>query len=243
MRRIVIVLAGLLVTGCMPSVSAEDRATDDARDNARKVGQRLDSARVWPAQDVAHRAADLDGVEVMRFSGRTTVGDGVRVVVRVAGTAVEDGWSGERVSVKRCFELRIATSIGWDDIKPSDVTCPSGSPLTFKPWPKTPDIPYERLEKALPHVPAKGRADETKIRAVVASLRLDPAIRSEFRTEGAKVGLALWVKPYLSEALDCVLARVEPGRTTVWVPSTIQRMPGEGGCTVVNALHPMAPPH
>jgi hypothetical protein len=42
---------------------------------------------------------------------------------------------------------------------------------------------------------------------------------------------------------DCVLARVSPGTTEMWVPPRIQRMPGEGGCFVANALDPAPPPH
>ncbi|MGP4023861.1 hypothetical protein [Actinomadura sp. 3N407] len=65
----------------------------------------------------------------------------------------------------------------------------------------------------------------------------------EFTTEGDVVGVVLSVKPYLSEALDCVLARVAPGRTSVWSPPLIQRMPGEGGCGAGDAVHPLPPPH
>lgn len=243
MRRIAIVLLGLLVTGCVPVVSAEDRAADAAKEKARRVGNVLYGPRVWSAQDMGHRAADLDGVEVMRVSGATTgTREGVRVVVRTSGSAA-DGWGGtETVTVRRCFELRFNPRTEWDD-EPREVPCPRGGPLTFKPWPKTPEIPDERLQKALPRVPHGGRAEEAKVRAAVASLRLDPAVRSEFKTEGRVVGVVLSVKPYLSAALDCVLARVAPGRTDVWSPPTIQRMPGEGGCSAANAIHPMPPPH
>ncbi|RFS84793.1 translation initiation factor IF-2 [Actinomadura spongiicola] len=248
MRGIVILLVGLLATGCGSAVagSGEARAVEDARDNARDVARRfyIYNARVYPAEFVAHNVADLNGVEVMRFTGRTTAGDGVRVVVRVSGVALEGGWvPGEQVTVMRCFELRFATSADSDDDEPRDVTCPPGSPRTFKPWPKTPDIPVERLEKALPRVPVGGRVDEAKVRKAVASVRLDPAIHREFKTEGDVVGGLLWIKPEYADALDCVLLRVSPGRTSVWVPPRTQRMIGEGGCDVDNAIDPMPPPH
>ncbi|MFG2249562.1 hypothetical protein [Spirillospora sp. NPDC048823] len=249
MRRLAIVLvSALLAAGCggVPGAgTAEDRAADDARKAAVKISERLYSSRVRPAQDVAHRAADLRGVEVMRVAGATTgEGDGVRVVVRVSGTAAAQ-WPDAHgpVTVKRCFELRFAAGAEWHEDEPRGVRCPAGEPLTFEPWPRTPDIPAERLEKALPRVPAGGRADEGKVRAAVASLRLDPAVRREFTTDGDVVGVVLSVKPYLSDALDCVLARVAPGRTSVWSPPRIQRTPGEGGCSAGNAVHPMPPPH
>ncbi|TMQ92382.1 translation initiation factor IF-2 [Actinomadura soli] len=243
MRRIMIVLVGLLITGCVPGTSVEDRAADDAREKARRVGNALHGGRVWSAQDMGHRAADLDGIDVMRVGGASTgTPEGVLVVVRTSGSAPEDWPDTGTVTVKRCFELRFNRHTEWDDT-PRKVSCPRGEPIRFTPWPKTPEIPSGRLERALPRVPAAGAADEAEVRAAVAALRLDPAVRVEFMTRGAVVGVVLSVRPYLSGALDCVLARVAPGRTAVWSPPRIQRMPGEGGCSAGNAIDPMPPPH
>ncbi|MFI0371317.1 hypothetical protein ACH35V_25920 [Actinomadura sp. 1N219] len=250
MRRIAIVLvslvgllAGLLITGCVPGASAEDRAADAALEKARRVGNVLYGSRSWSAQDMGHRAADLDEVDVMRVSGtKTGAPEGVVVVVRTSGTAAMDWPDTGTVTVKRCFELRFSPRTEWDDA-PRKVSCPRGEPLRFKPWPKTPDIPSTRLEKVLPRVPAGGRADEAEVREAVASLRLDPAVRAEFDTQGSVVGLVLSVRPYKSGVLDCVLARVAPGRTDVWSPPRIQRTLGESGCSTANAINPMAPPH
>ncbi|WUH97397.1 hypothetical protein OHR68_28220 [Spirillospora sp. NBC_00431] len=243
MRRIAIVLVGLLITGCVPGASAEERAVDDARAKARRAGNVLYGSRVWSAREMGHRAADLAEVDVMRVSGTTTgTPAGVRVTVRTSGSAPEDWPDTGTVNVRRCFDLRFSPRTEWDDV-PREVPCPRGEPLRFEPWPKTPDIPSGRLGKALPRVPAGGRADEAQVREAVASLRLDPAVRVEFATRGAVVGVVLSVRPYLSEALDCVLARVAPGRTSVWSPPRIQRMPGEGGCGAGNAIDPMPPPH
>ncbi|MEO3822580.1 hypothetical protein [Actinomadura sp. B10D3] len=242
MRRSLLVLPSvLLLAGC---ATADDRAADDARKAADRAGDRLYTSRVQPAQDVAHRAADLDGVEVMAVTGTSTAANGVRLVVRTTGTAAEDGWfpSGT-ITVKRCFEMRFSTTTDWKDYGTRQVPCPSGKPLTLGPWPKTPEIPYEQLKKALPRVPENGRADEAKVRKAVASLRLDRAIRSELRTEGPVVGVALTVKPYGSDVFDCVLARVAPGRTNVWTPPRVQRVAGEGGCSASNAISPLPPPH
>ncbi|MFC4050429.1 hypothetical protein ACFOY4_12090 [Actinomadura syzygii] len=245
MRRFVIVLAGLLVavsaTGCA-AVSAEGRAGDSAREKARRVGNVLNGMRAGTARDVGRRASELDGVDVLRVSGTALRSkDGVRVVVRTSGTATA-GLAGDTVTVRRCFELRVAPDTEWD-AKPKGKECPRGEPLSFGPWPKTPDVPAERLRKALPRVPAKARVDEAEVREAVASLRLDPAVRSEFASRDGVVGVVLSVRPYLSETFDCVLARVAPGRTDVWSPPRVQRMVGEGGCGAANAIDPMPPPH
>ncbi|GAA3943881.1 hypothetical protein GCM10023085_27360 [Actinomadura viridis] len=228
--------AVVAMAGCGVVPSAETRATEAARDKARRVGNVLHTLQVRTAEDIGRRAAGLDGVDVMRVSGtRTDDGPGVGLVIRVEA-AVARGWpSPEEMTVKRCFGLRIRPDREWDET-PGRVRCPSGEPLAFAPPPKDPEIPSERLEKVLPRVPAGGTVDEAKVRAAVARLRLDPAVHTEFGTRDGVVGLRLWFKPRASEALDCVLARVAPGRTSVWTPSRIQRMPGEGGCGLGNAF-------
>ncbi|GAB3978240.1 hypothetical protein GCM10029978_070370 [Actinoallomurus acanthiterrae] len=232
-----------LVGGCGVMPSAENKATDDARDKARRVENRLYSGGVRSAQDMGHLADDVEGVDVMRVTGTTTArGDGVGVIIRVSGTASKGWVEPEEITVLRCFELRFSPKTSWGT-EPRDVECPPGGPLTFTPWPKGPEIPYERLRKALPRVPRGGAVDERKVREAVASLHLDPAIHADVQAAEGVVGVSLLVKPYLGDALDCVLARVAPGRTDVWSPSRIQRMPGEGGCDVGNAVHPMPPPH
>ncbi|WP_141578101.1 translation initiation factor IF-2 [Actinomadura sp. WMMA1423] len=245
MRRFVIPVVVLLAAGCgVGGRSPEDQATEQARKLADRAGNRIYDSRTRPAQDVAHRAADLDGVEVMRVTGASTAGDGIRLVLRTSGTAPDGGWfATSTVTVRRCFELRFSTTTEWEHYGTREVTCPAGGPLAFKPWPKAPRIPFERLRKALPRVPEGGRADEAKVRAAVGSLRLDPAVRREFQTAGGRVGVALTVKPYWADTADCVLAIVEPGHTNVWTPPRVQRMPGEGGCSTANALNPLPPPH
>ncbi len=245
MRQLVLIPLALLMSGGCALPSQENNAIGDARDKARQVGDRLDSGSVRSAQDVGHLADDMNGVEVMRVTGVTTARrDGIGLVVRVSGVAAGEGWGDpETITVTRCFELRVSPKTRWGGDRPRDVDCPHGAPLTFKPWPKTPEIPYERLRAALPRVPRGGTVDEPKVRSAVTSLHLDPSIRADVQTQDGMVGISLMVRPYLADALECVLARVAPGRTSVWSPSRIQRMPGESGCDVGNAIHPMPPPH
>ncbi|WP_406016269.1 transposase domain-containing protein [Streptomyces sp. NBC_00984] len=92
-------------------------------------------------------------------------------------------------------------------------------------------------------VPEGGRVDEAEVRRGLAALNPHPAIRTEVKADGGRVGVLLSVKGNGFDAQDCLLARVGPGATEVWVPPRIQRMSGEGGCTVGNALDPKPSPH
>ena len=192
MRNFVLIPLVLLMSGGCALPSPQNNAIGDARDRARQVGDRLGSGSVRSAQDVGHLADDMDGVEVMRVTGTTTARrDGVGLVVRVSGTAV-GGWGGpETVTVTRCFELRVSPKTRSGGDEPHDVDCPHGAPLTFEPWPKTPEIPYERLRKALPRVPRGGTVDESKVRSAVDSLHLDPAIRIDVQAQEGMVGISL----------------------------------------------------
>ncbi|MFD0900736.1 hypothetical protein [Actinomadura sediminis] len=248
MRRLLILplLPLLAVTSCGLTVaSAEEQADDDARATAREVARKLHRAADRPAQDIGHLADDIDGVEVLRLrpDGRA----GATVVVRVPGTGTEP-WPNEQqtVTVRRCFELRVTEKTDWQE-EPDGVECPAGAPLTFAPWPEDPEIPsVEEIGKTLPRVPDGGTVSEAEVREAVASLDLDSRIKVQVGTvptvDGV-VGVVLTVKPYFGDALDCTVARVAPGGTNVWIPPRIQRMPGEAGCDLGNAVNPLPPPH
>ncbi|MEU0117502.1 translation initiation factor IF-2 [Streptomyces bobili] len=233
----------LLAVGCGVVQSSEDEATDAAREAARKAGERLYSQRPRTAEEVGRSAAGLDGVDVLRVTGTSTHdGDGVDVVVRTSGSAY-DGWlDPQEVAVRRCFAVRVSPASEWGE-DPRDVDCPDGPPLDFAPPPEPPRLPYEQLRANLPRVPEGGLVDEAEVRRTLAALDLPPAIRTETKVDGGRVGVLLSVKGNGFDAQDCLLARVGPGATEVWVPPRIQRMPGEGGCTVENALDPAPPPH
>ncbi|MEU2657236.1 translation initiation factor IF-2 [Streptomyces sp. NPDC007325] len=244
MRR-PLLLAPLLLfaVGCGVLQNSEGEATDAAREVARKAGERLDSQRPRTGEEVGRSASGIDGVEVLEVTGTSTHdGDGVDVVVRTSGSAYSGWIDAEEVVVRRCFEIRVSPRTEWGE-DPRDVDCPTNPPLTFTPPPAPPRLPYEELRAGLPKVPKEGRADEAEVRRALAALDLHPAIRTEVRAEGGRVGVHLSVPGNGFDPQDCVLARVAPGRTEVWVPSRMQRMPGEGGCSVTNALDPLPPPH
>ncbi|MFE1437448.1 translation initiation factor IF-2 [Streptomyces sp. NPDC058739] len=244
MRQLLLLPPLLLLTvGCGVVQSSEDEAADAARDRARTAGERLYSQRPRTAEDVGRSASGIDGVEVLRVTGTSTHdGDGIDVVIRTSGSAYSDWLDPQEVAVQRCFEVRVSPKSEWGEA-PHDVDCPDGPPMTFAPPPEPPELPYEELHKKLPRVPEGGQADEAEVRRALAALDLDPAIRTEVKADGGQVGVLLSVKGNGYDAQDCLLARVGPGATEVWVPPRIQRMPGEGGCSVGNALDPPPPPH
>ncbi|MFJ6054759.1 translation initiation factor IF-2 [Streptomyces sp. NPDC092307] len=244
MRRLLWLAPLLLFTvGCGVVQSSNGEATDAAREAARRVGERLYGQRPRTAEEVGRSASAIDGVEVMRLTGTSTHdGDGVDVVVRTSGSAYNSWFDIEEVTVLRCFAVRVSPTSKWR-ADPRDVDCPDSPPLTFAPAPEPPRLPTEELRAKLPRVPEGGRVDEAEVHRTLAALGLDPAIHTEVKAEGGRVGVLLSVKGNHFDAQDCLLARVSPGTTEVWVPPRIQRMPGEGGCTVDNALNPAPPPH
>ncbi|MFF9501077.1 translation initiation factor IF-2 [Streptomyces sp. NPDC014656] len=245
MRRLLLwaVLLSSFTVGCGVLENSEDHATDAAREAAGKVGERLYGQRPRTAEEVGRAAAEVDGVEVLRVTGTSTHdGDGVDVVVRTSGSAYDDRFDAQEVVVRRCFAVRVSPRSEWRE-EPRDVDCPAGAPLVFPPPPPVPELPSAELRAKLPRVPKGGRAEEAEVRRALAALDLHPEIRTEVQAEAGRVGVSLSLKGNGFDPQDCVLALVGPGVLDVWTPVRIQRMPGEGGCGVGNALHPQPPPH
>ncbi|MEU6306695.1 translation initiation factor IF-2 [Streptomyces chartreusis] len=243
MRRLLLAPLLLFAVGCGVVPSSEDEATDTAREAARHAGEVLYGQRPRTAEEVGRSASGIDGVEVMRVTGTSTHdGDGIDVIVRTSGSAYNRWRDPQEVTVRRCFAVRVSPKSEWRE-EPRDADCPEGPPLTFTPPPEPPQLPYEELRAKLPRVPEGGRVDEAEVRRTLAALDLDPAIRTEVKADGGRVGVLLSVKGNGFDPQDCLLARVAPGANQVWVPSRIQRMPGEGGCSIANALDPMPAPH
>ncbi|MFF8975457.1 translation initiation factor IF-2 [Streptomyces cellulosae] len=241
MRRLVL-LAPVLpaLTACGVIRSSEEEATDAARETATHAGQRLHGPRPRTAEAVGRSAAGVDGVEVLRVKGTSThEGDGVELVVRTSGSAYNGWFDVEEVTVRRCFALRVSPGAEWGE-EARDVACPGGLPLGFGP---PPEVPQVALEEKLPRVPEGGRVDEAEVRRALAALDMDPSVTTEVKTENGRVGIVLSPPADPHEPVDCVLAVVAPGGTSTWTPPRVRRMPGEGGCSVDDALHPAPPPH
>ncbi|GGY33136.1 translation initiation factor IF-2 [Streptomyces tanashiensis] len=239
MRRLLLLAPLLLFTvGC-----AEDEGTAATREVAREAGRHLYSQRPRTAEEVGRSASLVDGVEVLRVTGTSTHdGDGIDVIVRTSGFDYNGLIFPEQSVVQYCFTVRVSPKSEWDE-DPRKVDCPDGPALIFPPPPEPPRLPYDELRAKLPQVPKRGRADDAEVRRTLADLDLDPAIRTEVKVDSGRVGVLLLVPGNGFDAQDCLLARVAPGATDVWVPPRIHRMPGEGGCTVANALNPKPSPH
>ncbi|MGW2115004.1 translation initiation factor IF-2 [Streptomyces zhihengii] len=244
MRRLLL-LAPLLpfVVGCGAVVQLpEERAADAAQDVAVEAGGKLYGQRPRSAAEVGRSAAGIDGVEVLRVTGTSTHDDGIEVIIRTSGSAYGDRLDSQKIVVRRCFVLRVSSGTERGGT-PHGVDCPDGPPLAFAPPPEPPPLPAGQLRAQLPRVPQNGRVEAAEVRRAVAALDMDPAVRTEMKEDGGRVGLLLSVEGNGSDPQSCVLARVEPGSTDVWTPPRAQRMPGEGGCTVGNALDPLPAPH
>ncbi|MGA5603119.1 translation initiation factor IF-2 [Actinospica acidiphila] len=244
MRRLLLLTPVLLaLTACGLVESGDEKAAGVARAEATDVGKRLDSQRPRTADEVGYAASAMDGVEVLRVTGAEThEGEGVELIVRTTGSALESGLDPQTITVRRCFSLRVSPSVEWGE-EAREADCPDGPPLRFAPPPEPPQVPFDAVVSHLPRVPEGGRVDEAEVRRVLASLDMDPAITTEVRTEDGRVGILLSPPSDGYSPTDCVLAVVGPGETDVWMPPRIQRMPGEGGCSAGNALHPLPPPH
>lgn len=247
MRRILLLAPLLLLSaGCGLAHSSQSEATDAAREAARKAGEQLDGRRPRTAEEVGWAASRIEGVEVLRVTGTSThTGEGVDLVVRTSGSAYNRWVDPEEITVRRCFTVRVSPESRWR-VDPHDVDCPVGAALAFAPPPEPPRLPVEEVRAALPRVPREGRVDEAAVHRALAALGLGPGIRKDVGADGGRVGVVLVVEAAEGNHVDprhCLLARVAPGATEVWVPPRVQRMPGEGGCTVANALDPAPPPH
>ncbi|MFJ9598641.1 translation initiation factor IF-2 [Streptomyces althioticus] len=241
MRRLLLLAPVLLaLAGCGVFKPSEEEAVDTARQVATDAGGRLHSQRPRRAEDVGRSASAMDGVEVLRVDGVSThEGEGLELILRTSASAYDGWFDVEEVTVRRCFAVRVSPEVERGE-KARDVNCPDGSPLRFGP---SPEVPFPAVQEALPRVPEGGRVDEVEVRRVLAGLDMSPSITTELKTEDGRVGILLSPPADGYAPVDCVLAVVAPGGTNVWVPPRIQRMPGEGGCSVTNALHAAPHPH
>ncbi len=170
MRRLLLLAPVLLaLTGCGVIQSGDEKATDAARAEATRAGMRLDSQRPRTADEVGYAASALDGVEVLRVTGAATHdGDGVELIVRTTGTALESGLDPQTITVRRCFALRVSPRTEWGE-EARETDCPDGPPLRFAPPPEPPQVPFDAVGSRLPRVPEGGRVDEAEVRRVLAS--------------------------------------------------------------------------
>ncbi|GHJ16453.1 MULTISPECIES: hypothetical protein [unclassified Micromonospora] len=203
-----------------------DSAVADATETVDRLESRFDVDHLYQADEFVHAAGQEEAVEVLQVRGETHWQTGVTLVLRVTGHGVGVNDWGERVEGTEpvCFRLNLGPE---RDDRDDDIDCPTGDPL---PVPRDPSLTGvdARLRAAL----TRSGPDEAAVRAAVAGLELDPAVRQEIAVRGGTVGVALRASQY-----DCLLARVGPtGAAETWRPSHVQLAPGELSCSAGLAL-------
>lgn len=212
-----------------PDWQLHHTALPGATDKVENVLAQFDRDHIYKSADYLHSAGQHPGVQVLSISGETHWQTGVTLVLKVTGHGVVRGFDNVILSesdVPICFRLKMGPK---DDSRDDDIDCPSGTPLPVASDPSLQGVD-EQLQSALEPV----GPDEAAVRAAVAGLKLDPAIRQDFRTLDGMVGVALRAGQY-----DCVVARVAgPGDVELWRPSHTQLAPGELDCQAGLALGP-----
>lgn len=170
--------------------------------------------------------------ELVAISGVDTAHPGgVTAVLRIMGQGTDGSWlEPESVAEYFCFELRFALA---SPAPPATVPCPSpATRLTFPP-PAEPKVPSpDELRAAL----AATGADETRVRAALAGLSLDPTVRIDVATRDGAVGVALRPPMRESGQYECVFARVRAGTVDAWQPAAVQLQPGELACLAEESI-------
>ena len=177
---------------------------------------------IYQADDYRHSAGQQPDVQVLSVTGQTHWQTGVTLTLKVTGHGEARGFDGvvlQQADVPICFRLQMGPK---KDSRDDDIDCPAGAPL---PVPRDPSLQGvdERLQSALDPVGPK----EAAVRAAVAGLKLDPAVRQDFAVQHGVAGVALRGSQY-----DCIIARVAaPGDVKLWRPSHTQLAPGELDCS------------
>lgn len=210
-----------------PDWQIHHTAAPDAAKKVDDVVAQFERDHLYQAADYLHSAGQHPGVQVLSVTGQTHWQTGVTLVLKVTGHGVARGFDHvvlHQADVPICFRLRMGPK---EDDRDDDIDCPAGASL---PVPRDPSLQGvdERLRSALEPV----GPDEAAVRAAVAGLNLDPAIRRDFAVRDGTVGVALRASQY-----DCVIARVAaPGQVKLWRPSHTQLSPGELDCSAGLAL-------
>jgi hypothetical protein len=211
-----------------PDAQLHDTATADAAQKVDNLFARFDYDRAYRADEFARSAALQPGVQVMSVTGESHWDTGVTLVLKVTGKGFVIGEDRSVIldrDVPICFRLQLGPD---DDSRDDDIDCPSGTPVPIASGPSLDNVD-EALRSALTSVGPK----EPAVRAAVARLKLDAAVRQEVVAQDEVVGVALRASQY-----DCIIARVTARGAELWRPSRIQLAPGELDCSAGLALGP-----
>ncbi|MGC4806770.1 hypothetical protein [Micromonospora sp. DT233] len=203
-----------------------DSAVADAAEKVDAVSARFDFEHLHQADKYAHSAGQHPDVSVLEVTGKTHWQTGVTLVLQVTGHGFEIGADGSVIKERDeqvCFRLQLGPE---KDSRDDDIACPKGAPVPVTKDPSLAGVD-DRLRSAL----RSAARDEAAVRAAVAGLRLDPAIRQDVAAREGTVGVALRASQY-----DCLIARVTAKAVKLWRPSRTQLAPGELSCSAALAF-------
>jgi hypothetical protein len=203
-----------------------ESAVADAAEKVDRVLFRFEYDHLYQADKYAHSAGQHADVKVLAVTGETHWQTGVTLVLQVAGHGVEIGADGSVIKERDehiCFRLQLGPE---NDTRDDDIACPTGAPLPVTKDPSLAGID-DRLKSAL----QSAGSNEDSVRAALAGLQLDPAIRQDVGARNGTVGVGLRASQY-----DCILARTTSKGAEHWRPSHTQLAPGEMSCTAETAL-------
>lgn len=209
-----------------PETQIHNTAVADAAKKVDDVLDRFHYDNLYKADEYAHTAGQHPDVQVLSVAGQTHWQTGVTLVLKVTGHGVVIGADRSVIDerdIPICFRLRFDPH---DDSRDDDIDCPAGTPVPIARDPSLDGVD-DRLQRALDAV----GPNETAVRAAVAGLNLDRAIRQEVVAQDGAVGVAL-----RATQDDCIVARVTSAGAQLWRPSHIQLAPGELGCSAGIAL-------
>ncbi len=201
-------------------------AVTDAAEKVDTVLQKFEYDHLYQADKYAHSAGQHPDVKVLAVTGETHWQTGVSLTIQVAGHGVEIGADGSVIRERDeqiCFKIQLGPK---KDTRDDDIGCPTQAPV-----PVTKDPSFDGVDDRLKRDLRSAGSDEAAVRAAVAGLRLDPAIRQDITARDGTVGIALRASQY-----DCILARVTSKGPELWRPSHTQLSPGEMSCTAQTAL-------
>jgi hypothetical protein len=209
-----------------PETQLHNTAVADAAKKVDDVLDRFHYDHLYKADEYAHTAGQHPDVQVLSVTGQTHWQTGVTLVLKVTGHGVVLGADHSVIrqrNIPICFRLQLGPH---DDSRDDDIDCPAGTPMPIAQDPSLHGVD-DRLQHALDSV----GPNEPAVRAAVAGLNLDPAIRQDVVAQDGVVGVALRATQY-----DCIVARVTSQGAQLWRPSHTQLAPGELGCSAGIAL-------
>ncbi|ERK69768.1 hypothetical protein [Leifsonia aquatica] len=257
------------LSGCvgpLGSTNGDARAHDAARHEADRVAAAIDDARPrnvlasdfaysysdasdsWSSSRVGEFTSDLTS-EAIAWDGMTRDPGGARFVLRISahvpahssssfgGASWSEGvWSG-------CYAFQVFAFFEWRPTGVDEVGClpsPPSPPPSPAPVPALPDDTETRLTAVLSAATRAGLANDLEKAFPDGSVRSDEVTGARLTRDSGAEGDVLGAAVGIAGTKDCLVGtRDADGTVHVRHPQNVTLEPGEAGCTLSNALHPV----